>query len=448
MSRGRKSTRDQSRKLESAWARWLDGEGPLPLGGPLGVEVAGAGASSQTSEDTVDVDGLIADPSGLLPDPDSPLSGPMTSALVAALTARKDGASLARLAESPHRDLAKAARKAMHEFKRRGVELHTQRHTSPTTGGSAGRGETEIEANHRRASMTAPFGDGDRVVVLRFRSAGDRRLHAGVGNLSDEHGLRDLQLFLGKSSLYQQMAREMGQKVPTGEVPFEVATWRLVTAAERSRALGRLLPEHWSIFRSLAKPETETPPTHPAETLDVSTLPDPESTYALWEDPVLRAWMAPRALLEGLARRLSEIEDSHIVISDGQRTDRLAKAVDEAAEALVAGDRRSLLALRLQDAAWIASTQRREGVAGLLLALREALLGSAEPHRLPFCRQLLVRPFLARIPPALAAHLAPGVPGAVEGDLDDPETPLLWTPGSGSPSTGDQGGGGQIVPGR
>jgi hypothetical protein len=126
----------------------------------------------------------------------------MVAALVSALVERRDADTLARLSESPHRELAKAARKALHDLRRMGVEVSEPRSdASLATGPAPAAAGPDLEGlfDQRRASITAPFGDGERVLVLRFRAAGDRRLHAGVANLSEEQGLRDLQLFLGKS---------------------------------------------------------------------------------------------------------------------------------------------------------------------------------------------------------------------------------------------------------
>jgi hypothetical protein len=272
------------------------------------------------------------------------------------------------------------------------------------------------------------------VVVFRFRGPGDRRLHAGVATLSDRQGLLDLQLFLGKARLYQEMARGAAERVPAAEVPFPLVATRVTAAAERSRTNGRLLPEHFGAFRSLVRPEGLPPASHPAEGLAALSVPDAESTYALFEAPELRSWLPAEAALQALAKRFEEIGRSPLVLPESRRHERYAEAFEQALLSLWEATESERLAQRLQDAAWVAAAHQRDEIAGRLLGVREALLAASEPHHLPFCRQLLLRPFLEQLPPEVTPLLAQGLATGSMARRGEQESGLLWT---GSPPYGE-----------
>lgn len=433
---GEKSSGDQ----EAAWARWLQGKGPPPEA-PAALE---AERFLQSREG---------------PPPELP--GPLAAALATVLADAGDVTTLARLADAAPRDLAKAARRALHELRRKGIPTPERRPeaTAPAqargapggaTGEAAGVETRDPDAADRRATLTAPFGAGERVVVFRFRGPGDRRLHAGVATLSDRLGLLDLQLLLGKARLYSEMARGAAERVPAAEVPFALAAARVTAAAERSRAAGRLVPEHFGVFRSLVRPEALPPARHPADALPVLPAPDAAATFPLFEAPELRSWLPAEEALQALAKRFEQIGASPVLLTEAQRRERYAEAYEQALFGLWTEKERQALALRLQDAAHVAAAHQRAEIAGRLLGIRTALLATPEPHRLPFCRQLLLRPFLQQLPPEVLSGLSPDLaPGSVlgapgggrEGTADGG---LLWT----GHSPGGLAEGGLLLPGH
>ena len=386
-------------------------------------------------------------------------TGALAEALVRCLAEVGDAAPLQRLAEQGGKALAKAARRALHGLRRKGVDVGEARPTRPAPRPTRADAPTEDD---RRATLTAPFGDGDRVLVFRFRGAGDRRLHAGVATISDHQGLRELELFLGNARLYQSMARQAAERVPAAAVPFEFAYHRLARAAAERRDLGKLVPEVWGACRSLLSTPPSTAP-HPADDLAVGERPGADAWGPLWDRPEIQTWMPSQDLLQALAQRFQEVLGSELLVTEEQRIEQLGHALDEQVTALLAGPGRARWAERLQDAAWVAHAQRASKTAGQLLALRVELLEAEAPEHLPFFRQLVLRPFVPQLPPDLAATLAPGLapePTAAPGLAPAPrqEGPLLWTPDQGpDPTTrrgggGSQGpagtGGGLIVPGR
>ena len=438
-AKGGGAPKGPTRAAVKAWRAWLaDDGGEAPSGGD---------AQAPALQTFLTGDGA----------PPTSITGDLATALVEHLTDARDADRLTRCAEHGDKALAKAARRALHGLKRQGVEV-PEVDTGPRHRMAP---RTTADDEQSRCVMTTPFGDGDRVYVFRFRGTGDRRLHAGVATLSDDKGLRDLDLYLGNARLYQAMARQADERVPAANVAFEWMLTRLFAAVERTKAAGRLLPEHWSALRSLLK-RPEAPPPHPAETLSPGEVPDAAGQFSLWQTPAIRAWSPPQEWLAALGGRFGEVLGSEVMVHDMLREQRLADALDEALDTLFEGDGRAQWAARLQDAAWVSHEKRADDVAAPLLALRDQLLSHERPATLPFWRQLVIRLFANRLEPQVAQRLAPGMPAPEVGAVAPPKTddqPLLWTPDQGNDPTrggGDgggqggapEGGGGLIIPGR
>lgn len=425
-SEGRKTAGRKTAATQDAWIRWLREDAPPP--GPLEAASYAAKRFLAAREE---------------PPPELP--EPLALAVTAILGEDDDTATLGRLAQSGPRELTKAARRALHELKRKGLAVPE---TAPVDPAPRRASETlaEADAEDRRATMTAPFGEGERVAVFRFRGPGDRRLHAGVATWSDRLGLVDLQLFLGSARLYQEMVRGAAERLPVAEIPFAIVARRLARAADVSRSAGRLLPEHYGAFRSLVRPESLPLVAHPAEGLTAGPPPDAQATYALFEEPELRSWLPDKAALASLGKRFDEIGQSPVVLSGAQRQERFTDAFEEVLRSLWTEAERDALGLRLLDAAHVAAAHRRQEIAARLLGAREALLAAPEPHRIPLCRQLLLRPILGKLPPEVLEGVAPGLVPAEGGAPPVTESGLLWT--GRAPAAGAASDGSLIAPGH
>ncbi|MFH2009534.1 MAG: hypothetical protein ABI333_23275 [bacterium] len=431
MSRSKKKTQGGSASVR-AWVDYL-------RGGDAPEELSAAKAAMQ----------LVSGASDEIP----AVSGDLASALTTVLGEANAWDTLARCIDRGSRDLAKEARRALHAARRRGAEVPRLRKAEPAAAGSSTKRDTQQDA---RALMTAPFADGDQVLVLRFRGQ-DRQLYAGVAMVSDRTGLRDLQLYRSGAKLYRTLTAETQDKLSAAEVPFARALHVLERAASLSQQHGRLPAQPYHTARQLLGTSWNASAVHPAASLEPSAVPDDATLYALWETPELRTWLPDTPLLDELSHGVSEVLASTILINDQQRLTQLEELLSKLLAKLFDPEGSARWGNRLEDAAWVASQNRRPREAGHLLAVRAELEGAEDPVQLPFCRQLLGRTLVGRIPPQLSPDLVPGAPAvdapsplAIESVDPEAQTPggVIWTPGSDrNPSPGSRGGG-LIVPGR
>jgi len=387
---------------------------------------------------------LLAGTSDTLPD----VTGDVAEALAAALD--KDGKVdlLVRCSNDGSRDLAKSARRFLHALRRRGADVPQVRVRG--TVADPGVSPRDLHAD-ARAYTTAPFGNGIRIVLFRFRGSTDRGLHAAMANLSDEHGLRELRLYRSGAKVFRAMVAESSTQLAGATISFGRALHLVQQAVATTQRAGKLVPEHLSTLRSLLGPDRPVSEDHPADRLTPSEVPADEKLFALWERPELRTWITAEETLTELTASVGEALETTLVINEQQRLRRLGEILDRAVAQELDGGKRERWAQRLLDAAWVMHENQRVDEAAQLLAIREQLRRTEAPTELAFFRQLVGRLLLGRLPPELAADLIPGLPS----DGPTPEASetanaepggVLWTPGS-STEPAQGGKGGLIIPG-
>ncbi len=431
MSRGRpKAKGRRSGRTLGAWTRYLRGEGVAP-----GAVTAQVDAAAE----------LLAGTSEAMPD----VTGEVAEALTAALGADEKIDLLVRCTAEGGRDLAKAARRALHAQRRRGAEV-------PRVSTRSAKDPTASDANDlhadARAHATAPFGDGNQILLFRFRAAADRVLYAAMANTTDELGLRELQLYRGGAKVYRTMVNESGGQVVGAAIPFGLALHRVQRAAATCGQIGRLVPGEMGTLRTLLGHDWPVSDSHPADNLTPSEVPADEALFALWDLPELRTWLPGAETLRVITESMDQVMSSSLVVPDQQRRAQLSELLDEAIASELHGTLRDRWAERLSDAAWVMHENQRPREASQVLAVRQQLQQTEAPTEIHFFRQLLGRLLLERLPPDLVTDLVPGVvrdslPGEADEDGRDNPGEILWTPGS-STEPGKGGGGGLIIPGR
>lgn len=427
MSRGRHKGRGPGQSVQ-AWTGYLRGDGvaPGPVTGPVDAAAE-----------------LLAGTSDAIPQ----VTGDVAEALGVALGEDGKVDLLVRCSTEGSRDLAKAARRALHAQRRRGTDVPQirSRGAAALLGGSAP--DPYADA---RAYTTAPFGHGNRILLFRFRSTTDRVLYAAMANLSDEHGLRDLQLYRGGAKVFRTMVTESGANLPGARIPFGRALHLLQRAVATTGQAGRLVPEHLGTLRTLLGHDWPVSPDHPADDLTPSAVPRDDAMFALWGLPGLRTWIPAEETLTEVTASMGEALESTLVINEQQRRERLDEILDKAVAGELDGPAAQRWAERLLDAAWVMHENQRSTEAAQLLAVRQQLERAEPPSGLVFFRQLVGRLLLERLPPGIAADLIPGLgrdginrEAAEDGEADPGG--VLWTPGS-STEPREGGAGGLIIP--
>ena len=382
---------------------YLRGEGVAP--GPVTPEIdAAAELLAGTSEEIPAVTGDVA------------------AALGAALDEDGKVDLLVRCSTEGSRDLAKTARRALHAQRRRGADVPQVRSRGAAVPPGGGARDPHADA---RAHTTAPFGNGERILLFRFRGTTDRVLHAAMANLSDTQGLRELQLSRGGAKVYRTMVGQSSTQVAGAEVPFGWALHMLQGAITTTQQAGRLVPEHVATLRTMLGHDWPVSTDHPAAGLTASEVPADAALFTLWERPELRTWITTEETLTELTASMGRALESVLVVNEQQRQERLVEILTQTVAAELDRLGRDLWAQRLGDAAWVMHQNQCGDEAAQVLAVRDQLLSTETPSDLAFFRQMVGRLLLGRVPQDVAAQLIPGLPGESPPPETEPPSGLI-----------------------
>lgn len=256
------------------------------------------------------------------------------------------------------------------------------------------------------ARITALDPRGARVVALATsHPQGGVRLFQIV--VDDARGVLDFEVLSAARRDIRRWLRESSRGEGRTSVAVSPATARtLVARAAARHPASRALPRGFAEWRSRVA-EVEAGAQTPGEQVRAALEPAPEPTAAgrrvaeLVREGAIGPWPPEPRVLQELAVRVAQSREGVLVVSEAARGDQQDRALDEAAKELASGESGELLALRLEEAAFLFWKGEREADARACLAAATALRASDDSRLLP--ARAFVETWLAPIlrePPA------------------------------------------------
>ncbi len=287
---------------------------------------------------------------------------------------------LVELATSPNRTLAKEAKRELQRLKQRGVQVQEIR----PQGEPVLRPLPEGEAPACYASSIDAYGER----AVWWTRAARQGVEVVQIVLSDSKGI----LAADALSLSRRSWREFVKRLPhqavvtTAEIPKDHARQLIAEAEAAGARNGFSPPPAYGEALRLLGPAPEPPPPAPGLSIAVD---DEQARQlagpALFDDPLLMAWIPEEDEIRRFALRVDEIGTSQLYIDARQKQQAFERAADDAAAAYFTPQRRALYAKRLVEMAHVLASEKRLDAARTALAVSRALEKDPLP---PFCRAL------------------------------------------------------------
>lgn len=314
--------------------------------------------------------------------------------VVNAALARSDVQALQSLSAAPDKQISKAAKRALHKLRARGVlipDRESERKPSPESTLAAPFAEVR-----EPVWVTTIDGGGNRAIFLPLKAPRGFVLHLIVS--SDERGILSL---TSRELSRRQLRTFKAELTPETlellrEIPLAAATALLTAALEMSPLSGDAVGIR-EILRSLPRPRQESdgqwsdaprPVSEPADTS--AALRD---SMALFETPALRSYIPPEGVVLAVGQKLEEVLLSPLLIDDAQRLAQLRHALERATADYFTAARRKLYAARLLDTVELFSKRGNTVSSAQARAVGDAFLSDLPIHEIPFARGLFERIF-------------------------------------------------------
>jgi hypothetical protein len=325
------------------------------------------------------------------------LPAPLAAAVLRAAAGAGRVDLIAALAARPEKEVAKEAKRQLHQLRTRGVAV-----PEPPRPAAPAPAPAPAEPPPPCFASTVD-GQGERAVWLT-RNVPGRGLEVAQAVLSDEKGLLELQVGVLGRKEWRAFAKgllERGAAMGVGELDRALAHAAVAAARAANEAAGTRVPEGADLWLSQLGPA----PALPAPGASLPALGEAEERAALaasgdlHELPLLRGWLAEEPYLREVARRLDDAESSPLDLGPEGLGARLEALVAAAVDEYYTPPRRARLAARLlQVAEHLARTGDAPRAAAAAAAAR-ALVAGRPPAEIPFARRLLEK--------ALPLHGAP-----------------------------------------
>jgi hypothetical protein len=336
---------------------------------------------------------FVDDDAALLP---TALSASEGQLLVEILTARGDAARLQKLGEGAgvEKQLAKAARRALHVLRTRGISAPKAAPRTFQLRGPYAEEET-------LPSLATTYDQLGERHVLYAQLAPDRSsVEVHSATLSETHGLIGYELSEATRKQWRGVVAGAPETQLVWELPATHARWLIEEAYLQTVAMGRAVPERFAEARLLLGP-AERPAEHPALAVapPYDDLPADVRTRAaaLFELPPLGTWLPPEEMARKLDVALGEIATSPLVVDPAGRMAQVAGAIERLIGETYGGDagrgERERLAQRLDETALLFARVHHEA-ARLMTTIARRLRTLDDPAQLaeePFLRTFVER---------------------------------------------------------
>ena len=306
------------------------------------------------------------------------LAEPERAELLAELVARKDAARLDRLGASPDKALAKAARRALHQLRARGIAAAP---AAPRVYRVVGPYAEPPPPSY--ASIVD--GRGERVVW--YVEPADSGFAVYEVELSETAGILSLTSAEVTRRAWRDQVAHMkrSERALVGEIDGAHARVLVERAYRAMREEGRSPPEafaRWHVRLQASEAELAAP--HPARALADGPAPTDGELAALLERPELSLFVPPREAVAALDAAVGEVVTSKLVVDPSQKLAQLEAAIARVADATIMGPVQARLADRLLELALLVAARGGEPAAAraCVVAADRARTGAASAHPL------------------------------------------------------------------
>jgi hypothetical protein len=258
---------------------------------------------------------------GVQAPPPEVLGPELVTALTEELVARRAVELLDRLARTPHKAVAKAARTGLHRLRSQKMEVEIPAPPPEQHGGTG-----QITAGQSLQGVVSMYDARlQRVVWMTHEAPRGILLHQA--RISAEHGLLDFEAFSTTRRKFKQLYAKIGERMTVAKVDPQIARWLIEDASRRGQEAKRGIPDGYARASQMLGPAPQAD--HPALAIAPAAAGE-ELGPRLFGMRELAAWLPDQDFVRSVALRLEEVATSRIVIDDRQRQSQLASALDRA----------------------------------------------------------------------------------------------------------------------
>jgi hypothetical protein len=312
-----------------------------------------------------------------------------------ALATLRDPDTLVALEEAtPHKEVRKAAGKALHLLRTKGLKV-----AEPQRGEGFRFHTVEGEEPRSYASLSDP--EGDRMVWYGAQVKGRGRM-AFQAVVNEVNGLVLFQVFPQMTAKMRRRILEelLGGKIPVYEVDNDYARWLVEEGIRRNRETGTEIPKDYFEAEPLmgTAPDLGDIP-HPIYSLlmerDQAGEPSAAELRAgasLFELEQIQSWRPTGDIMERLLSQLNQTQESVLVLDDAQKREQFQSTFERASREYFTAEVRARWRRRLLDLAHHLVLHDRVPQARIALAVAEDLArDGCDPAQNPFALELFYK---------------------------------------------------------
>lgn len=246
---------------------------------------------------------------------------------------------LTALTTSPHKALAKLAKKGLYQLKSKGVAIPAPAPSAPRPPVSA-----PVAPEEPPSLLSAIIGTGERAMLFA-RAVKGQGLESYQCVLSDTLGLLDLtRLDLSRGDYKKQLKAIRANPQSSLEVPFDRAIEELQHALFLHHEAQTGLPN--ADAESLVRRLGLTPKERRVAFLPTAKA-QPSQAQRLHRERELVSWLPHEPMIRVLLQRMEEVRLSPLQLSEPQRVEQSRKKLEQTASEFATHDIRALYARRL-----------------------------------------------------------------------------------------------------
>lgn len=231
-------------------------------------------------------------------------------ALIQVLVERGDAQLVAWLAGASHKEIAKSARRALHQLRARKVDV-----PRPMISGAAS-AAADDEGTHaplKELPGLVTFYDGAGYRAVWVPAIGLQGVDLLTTEISRRYGVVSYERRALGRKKYRGIVRRLKEEIQAAPTTAADALWLLYQAVNTNEKSGRALPTNFlPALRELGAPPSGA---HPALRIE----PSAAEANRIYELKELRTWLPERDFLQRLALRQQEIETSTLFVNEEQR---------------------------------------------------------------------------------------------------------------------------------